>query len=470
MTFDGFLKVYMEGRDDEEIDLSDDEDGGRLPQIVNGEPADKRGVTPEQHFTQPPPRYTEATLVKRMEELGIGRPSTYASIVSTIQEREYVRKEGTASSPRTRAGSSPPSSPTTSAATSTTTSPPTSRSDLDRVTTGDEDWKALLARFWARFLRRARRDRGPAHHRGARQDQRGAGAAPLPGHPRGSRAAPLQGLRHRPARAQDRAQRLGLHRLLELPRMPLHPPARRRRRAASGRRSTASSSAPAPSAARSSRRRPPTPQPVTLHKGPYGFYVQLGEAVEGEKPPRASIPKGMDPAALDLERALELLSLPRLVGRHPEDGAPVEAGIGRFGPFVKHGKTYANISDPEEVFTIGMNRAVELLAQKAQRGGRGAAVKPLRELGEHPDGGAVAVYEGRYGPYVKWEKVNATLPKEIAPEAVTLEQALELIAAKRAGKKRAARRSPRRRRPPPKPRKAKPPTAKPRQGQPAAAQ
>ena len=139
----------------------------------------------------------------------------------------------------------------------------------------------------------------------------------------------------------------------------------------------------------------------------------------------------MDPAALDLERALQLLSLPRLVGQHPEDGAPVEAGIGRFGPFVKWGKVYANIRDAEEVFTIGMNRAVELIAQKAQRGGRGAAAAPLRVLGEHPDGGSVAVYAGRYGPYVKWEKVNATLPKETEPETATLEQALELIAAKK---------------------------------------
>ena len=176
----------------------------------------------------------------------------------------------------------------------------------------------------------------------------------------------------------------------------------------------------------------------SLKKGPYGFYVQFGEAAEAPKPPRASIPKGMDPAALDLERALRLLSLPRLVGPHPEDGAPVEAGIGRFGPFVKWGKVYANIRDPEEVFTIGMNRAVELLAQKAQRGGRGAAATPLRALGEHPDGGSVAVYAGRYGPYVKWEKVNATLPKDAAPEAVTLDQALELIAAKAPAKKKAA--------------------------------
>ncbi|HET9069823.1 MAG TPA: topoisomerase C-terminal repeat-containing protein, partial [Amaricoccus sp.] len=181
-------------------------------------------------------------------------------------------------------------------------------------------------------------------------------------------------------------------------------------------------------------------QPVTLHKGPYGFYVQLGEPQEGRKPPRASIPKGMDPAVVTLDRALELLSLPRRIGTHPEDGEPVEAGIGRYGPYVKHGRTYANIKDAEEVFTIGMNRAMEVLAQKAQRGGRGAAATPLRELGEHPDGGSVAVYAGRYGPYVKWEKVNATLPKEIDPEAVTLEQALELVAAKAP---KGARRAPR---------------------------
>ena len=157
---------------------------------------------------------------------------------------------------------------------------------------------------------------------------------------------------------------------------------------------------------------------MTLRVGPYGLYVQLGEPEGGEKPKRASIPKGMDPEAVDLARALELLALPRMIGPHPEDGQPVEAGIGRFGPYVKHGRTYANIRDPEEVFTIGMNRAVELLAQKAGRGaGRGAGAKPLRELGQHPDGGAVALYEGRYGPYVKWEKVNATLPKEVAPEA-----------------------------------------------------
>jgi DNA topoisomerase I len=137
--------------------------------------------------------------------------------------------------------------------------------------------------------------------------------------------------------------------------------------------------------------------PVTLRKGPYGLYVQLGEPKDGEKPKRASLPKGMDPDAVDLDRALQLLSLPRPVGPHPEDGEMIEAGIGRFGPYVKHGKTYANIKDAEEVFTIGMNRAVELLAQKAARGGGRAAVKPLRELGEHPDGGQVAVFPAATG-------------------------------------------------------------------------
>lgn len=178
-------------------------------------------------------------------------------------------------------------------------------------------------------------------------------------------------------------------------------------------------------------------QPVTLRDGRFGPYVQKGEATaEQPKPPRASLPKGWAPAQMDLERALRLLSLPRPVGPHPEDGVLIEAGIGRFGPYVKHGSTYANLREVDEVFDIGMNRAVEVLAQKATRGrgGRGAAAEPLHNLGDHPEGGTVAIMPGRYGPYVKWGAVNATLPRDAAPEAVTLEEALALIAAK-AGKK-----------------------------------
>jgi DNA topoisomerase I len=182
--------------------------------------------------------------------------------------------------------------------------------------------------------------------------------------------------------------------------------------------------------------------PISLKTGRFGPYVQRGEATEeNPKPPRASIPKGWDAASLDLDKAVQLLSLPRPVGPHPEDGVLVEAGIGRFGPYVKHGSKYANIADVDEVFTIGMNRAVEVLASKQIRG-RAPAAAPLREMGEHPDGGAIQVMNGRYGPYVKWEKVNATLPRDVTPEDLTLEQALELIAAKAAKSPKKAAKKP----------------------------
>jgi DNA topoisomerase-1 len=186
---------------------------------------------------------------------------------------------------------------------------------------------------------------------------------------------------------------------------------------------------------------------ISLRTGRFGPYVQRGEVTEdNKKPPRASLPKGWSPDDMDLEKALTLLSLPREVGPHPEDGEMIEAGIGRYGPFVKHGKLYANLKEVDEVFTIGMNRAVEELAKKAaSRGrGRGAAAKPLKELGEHPEsGGAVNVMDGRYGPYVKWDKINATIPKGTEPADVTMEMAVALIAEKAAkgGKKKPARKA-----------------------------
>ncbi|MEO0752838.1 MAG: topoisomerase C-terminal repeat-containing protein, partial [Pseudomonadota bacterium] len=185
---------------------------------------------------------------------------------------------------------------------------------------------------------------------------------------------------------------------------------------------------------------------IFLRSGRFGPYVQRGEVTEEvKKPPRASLPKGWSADDMDLQKALTLLSLPREVGPHPEDGEMIEAGIGRYGPFVKHGKLYANLKEVDEVFTIGMNRAVEELAKKAaSRGqGRGAAAKPLKELGEHPeDGGAVNVMDGRYGPYVKWEKVNATLPKEVEPDAVTMDIAVALIAEKAAKSGKGKRKAP----------------------------
>ena len=171
--------------------------------------------------------------------------------------------------------------------------------------------------------------------------------------------------------------------------------------------------------------------------------------------------------AKHLEKALMLLELPREIGPHPEDGVPVEAGIGRYGPYVKHGPKYANLPEVDEVFTIGMNRAVEVLASKTQRG-RGAVAAPLAELGEHPEGGAVQVLNGRFGPYVKWGKVNATLPRDLSPEAVTMERALELIAAKQAKGGKTTRKAPAKTAAAKKPAAKKPAAKKPAAKKPAA--
>ena len=430
VTFDGFIKVYTEGRDDGDEALVDDDDR-RLPQIRQGEPAKQREVSPEQHFTQPPPRYSEATLVKRMEELGIGRPSTYASIVSTIQERGYVRKDKNRLIPEDKGR----------LVTAFLTNyfgryldydfTADLEEDLDRVTTGEEDWKALLARFWADFSAALGETEGLRITEVLEKinevlEPHLFPKTPEDPEPRRCKACGTGRLSLRTARSGGAF--IGCSNYPEC----------RYTRPLSGETEAGDITSPDGRLLGHD----PNGVAVSLRKGPYGLYVQLGEPRDGEKPKRASLPKGMDADAVDLERALQLLSLPRPVGPHPKDGGLIEAGIGRFGPYVKHGKTYASIRDAEEVFTIGMNRAVELLAQKAARGGGRTAAKPLRELGEHPDGGTVAVYAGRYGPYVKWEKVNATLPKEIGPEAVTLEQALELIEAKAPKKRKAAKKAP----------------------------
>ena len=425
VLFDGFLKVYDEGRDEEE------DDEGRLPQIMQGEKAEKKAITPEQHFTQPPPRYSEATLVKRMEELGIGRPSTYASVLTTIQDREYVRKEKNRLIPEDKGR----------LVTAFLTNffrryveydfTADLENELDDVSAGTRAYKDVLTRFWRDFSAAVAEtadlrigevlekiDEFLAPHL---YPPRADGSDP--------RICPTCGtgrLHLKTARSGGAFIGCGNY------------PECRFTRAISG--------ADEGGAGADRVLGDVDGVEIALKTGRFGPYVQKGEATEAEpKPPRASLPKGWAPESLTLERAIELLTLPRIVGMHPDDGVVVEAAIGRFGPYVKHGSVYANLPDVEEVFTIGMNRAVEVLAQKlAGRRGGGAATEPLRALGEHPDGGPVVIMPGKYGPYVKWAKVNATLPKEIAPEAVTLDEALVLIAEKagkggKAGKKAPAR-------------------------------
>ena len=426
VTFDGFMRIYEEGRDDVV-----DEDDKRLPQIMEGEKADKRGVSPEQHFTQPPPRYTEATLVKKMEELGIGRPSTYASVITTIQDREYVRKDKNRLFPEDKGRivtifllnffKRYVEYDFTAAL----------EEELDDVSAGDRNYKELLDKFWRDFsaaigetseLRISEvldvlDDALAPQLYPPREDGTDPRVCPKCGagrlHLKTSRTGGFVGCGNYPECnytrpiAGEGAE--GDERVLGVD----------------------------------------GDDEIWLKSGRFGPYVQRGEPTpENKKPPRASLPKtragfaaGFAPDEIALEGALTLLSLPREVGAHPEDGVMIEAGIGRYGPFVKHGSLYANLPEVTEVFEIGINRAVDVLAEKAaKRGGGRAAATPLKELGDHPDGGAINIMDGRYGPYVKWEKINATLPKGTEPADVNFDMALELIAEKAAksGKKKPA--------------------------------
>ncbi|HHY02313.1 MAG TPA: type I DNA topoisomerase [Paracoccus sp.] len=448
MLFDGFLRVYDQGTDDDE-----GEDSARLPAIDQGEPADKRGVTPEQHFTQPPPRYTEATLVKRMEELGIGRPSTYASIVTTIQDREYVRKDKNRLIPEDKGRLVTAFLVKYFPRYVSYDFTADLEGELDDISSGAREYREVLRRFWRDFtaaladtselriseVLTAIDEALAPHLYPARAD----GGDP--------RLCPLCGAgRLNLKTARSGGAFIGCNNYPEC----------RYTRPLSGPEGEAMGDTVLGQDAQGLE--------ISLRNGRFGPYVQRGEATaEAPKPPRASIPKGWEPAAMDLEKALMLLELPREIGPHPEDGVPVEAGIGRYGPYVKHGPKYANLPEVDEVFTIGMNRAVEVLASKPQRG-RGAVAAPLAELGEHPEGGAVQVLNGRFGPYVKWGKVNATLPRDLSPEAVTMERALELIAAKQAKGGKTARKAPAKTAAAKKPAAKKPAAKKPAAKKPAA--
>ncbi|MCA3440756.1 MAG: type I DNA topoisomerase [Rhodobacter sp.] len=428
VLFDGFLRVYEEGRDDE------DEDEGRLPQILQGEPAEKRGITPEQHFTQPPPRYTEATLVKRMEELGIGRPSTYASILTTIQDRDYVRKDKNRLIPEDKGRLVTAFLSNYFRKYVEYDFTADLEGQLDDVSAGERDYREVLARFWRDFsaaiaetadlrigevLEKIDEFLGP-HLYPPRADG---------SDPRLCQVCGTGRLHLKTARSGGAFIGCGNY-----------PECRYTRPI-----SVSGDDGAAGFSDGQVLGQDENGLPVTLRNGRFGPYVQRGETTaEHPKPPRASLPKGWTPESLTLERALMLLNLPRRIGPHPADGQMVEAAIGRFGPYVKHGATYANLADVDEVFTIGMNRAVEVIAQKAARGrGTAAAAQPLRDLGTHPDGGVVQVMPGRYGPYVKWAKINATLPKDLSPDTVTLDEALALIAEKagKGGKVKAPRKA-----------------------------
>jgi len=412
VTFDGFLALYQEGRDDEE-----EETEARLPKMREGEAVAVETVEPSQHFTEPPPRYTEASLVKELERLGIGRPSTYASILSVLRDRSYVHMDKKRFVPEDKGRLVTAFLESFFARYVEYDFTAKLEERLDEISAGNIDWKSVLRDFWGEFhsrteevlairnaevLEKLNEFLGPHIFRAANDDE---------------------DPRKCPSCAEGRLS-LKTGRFGAFIGCSNYPDCRFTRQFSDGEQGAAAGGGPNEPVVLG--KDPETGEPITLRSGRFGPYVQRGEAGKDAKPARTSVPKDIDPETLDLATALKLLSLPREVGSHPETGKPVLANIGRYGPYVQHERTYGKLTSTEEVFAVGMNRALSLLAQKSKGG-------EIKDLGEHPETGKpLRVMDGKYGPYVKHEKTNATLPKGTDPERLSREEALELLAAKEA--------------------------------------
>ncbi|MDA0651951.1 MAG: type I DNA topoisomerase [Proteobacteria bacterium] len=422
ITFDGFLKLYQEDRDEP---AEDDADTDKiLPKVAENESLTNGPVKPDQHFTKPPPRYSEASLVRKMEELGIGRPSTYASIISVLQDRDYVRLESRRFIPedRGRVVTAFLSGYFNKYIQYNFTAELEDK--LDSVANGDTGWKGVLREFWEAFHQAIKdteplkisdvidtldADLGPHFFPKA---ENGEAMRECPVCKTGrlglklGRGGPFVGCSNYPECKYTRAL------------------------SANGDDDSDSASLNLPKLLGTD---PASNNDVTLRKGPFGFYIQLGEPEEKKKPKRATLLKSIAPIDVTLEIALALLALPREIGKHPETGEMISVGIGRFGPYLKLGSAYVSLGPDEDVLSIGLNRAVTVIKEKPPK----KAAEPLRELGAHPaDGKPVNIYKGRYGPYVKHGRINASVPKSETEESLTLEQAVELLAARAAkGKK-----------------------------------
>ena len=419
ITFDGFLKLYQEDKDDS---ADEAESNDRiLPPVTEGDALDRRAVKPEQHFTKPPPRFTEASLVKRLEELGIGRPSTYASIITVLQDRDYVRLESRRFVPEDRgrvviaflSGFFERYVEYNFTA--------ELEDKLDDVSNGQIDWRALLRDFWTDFFAAVEgtSDLTITNVIDALDEDLGPHFFPVTPEKPNPRACP--------ACADGRlGLKLGRHGAFI---------------GCSGYPECAYTTALAVGAAddefasagpRDLGVDPETNEAVSLRKGPFGFYVQLGEPKSNskgkDKPKRAGLLKDMNPNELTLEQALALLALPREVGMHPTLDVRILAGFGRYGPYLKYGRAYVKLGPDEDVLSIGLNRAVTLIDEAPKRT---TALSVLRVIGDHPDDEKpIDIRNGRFGPYVKHGKINASLTKDMSVDDVTMEQALELLAAR----------------------------------------
>ncbi len=412
VKFDGFLTLYQESNDDD----PSDEDSRRLPEMSQGEKLTKQSIAADQHFTEPPPRYSEASLVKRMEELGIGRPSTYASILQVLRDRKYVRLDKRRLVPEDRGRVVVAFLESFFAKYVEYDFTASLEEQLDLVSNSEVAWRDLLRDFWKGFIGAIdeTKDLKISNVIDALNELLSQHLFPPREDGSDPRVCPTCGTGQLSLKLSRFGAFIGCSNYPEC-------------------KHIASLNGSAEVSNRKLGEDPATGLEISVRSGRFGPYLQLGEAKDDEKPKRASLPKGVAPDEMDLERAIKLLSLPREVGLHPEDGEPIKAGIGRYGPYVQHVKTYANLEDGDDVFHIGLNRAVTLIAEKIARPSKGRrfGADPGRALGDHPaKGGPVVAKKGRYGPYVSHNGVNATLPSDKTPENVTLEEAVALIDAR----------------------------------------
>ena len=415
VRFDGFLALYQEGKDDEE-----DEDANRLPPMSERDALAKEKIDATQHFTEPPPRFTEATLVKRMEELGIGRPSTYASTLAVLRDRGYVKLDKKRLWPEDKGRLLTAFLESFFTRYVEYNFTADLEEKLDKVSNHEFDWKELLREFWKDFsvALDATKDLRTTEVLDNLNDLLGPHIFPTKEDGSNPRACPSCGAGQLSLKLGKFGAFIGCSN---------YPECKFTRviSAQAAEQAAANGETPGTKVLGVD---PDTGEEVTLRDGRFGPYLQLGE---GEKPKRSSLPKGLSQSEVTLEKAIALLSLPREVAKHPTSGDPILAGIGRFGPYVQHGKTYANIGRDDDVLEIGANRAIDLIvAKESGQGGRFGGSAPGRVVGDHPTGGPVSVKAGRFGPYVNHGKVNATLPKGTDPEKVTLEEAIAILASR----------------------------------------
>jgi DNA topoisomerase-1 len=429
IRFDGFLKLYQEGRDDEE-----DEENRRLPALKAQDALDRLDVRPEQHFTEPPPRYTEASLVKRLEELGIGRPSTYASIIQVLIDRTYVTLEKKRFQPEDRGRLVTAFLQRFFERYVEYSFTADLENLLDAISDGRADWKEVLRRFWADFsvAISGTKDLTITQVLTALDEALGPHFFPTVEGGHDPRLCPT---------CQQGRLSLKLGKFGAFIGCANYPECRFTRPLGVDAGAQGEGGGEAEAGPRILGPDPATQAPVTVRVGPYGPYIQLGENKDGEKPKRVSLPKNVKPQELGLEQALGLLSLPREIGTHPESGDKITAGIGKFGPYLKHGKIFKSLTADDDVLTVGINRAVILLAEPAKQGRGGPVV--LRTVGAHPtDGAPIELLKGRFGPYVSHGGINATLSRGTEPDALILDDAVKLLEAQRAKGKPARGKTP----------------------------